>query len=97
MFVSFKVTSSNDRVLCVYALLGYRTRKQLTREHFFEELQNYMENKNKEHKYKITLGDFDCTIDKMYRDCGNKKQRTYKFRSNYPLSKLIVDNGLENL
>ena len=56
-----------------------------------------MENKNKENKYKITLGDFDYTIDKMHRDCGNKTQRTYKLRSNYALSKLIVDNGLQNL
>ena len=41
-FVSFKVTPSNDRVLCVCAPPGYSTRKQLARGRFFEGLQNYM-------------------------------------------------------
>ena len=43
-FVSFKVTATNDRVLCVYAPSGNSTRKQLARGHFFEGLQNYMGN-----------------------------------------------------
>ena len=51
-FVSFKFTTSNDRNLCVYALSRYRTREQLDRRRFFEVLQNYMENKNKEIKTK---------------------------------------------
>ena len=34
-FVSFKVPPSNDRVLCVYAPSGHRTREQLVRKHFF--------------------------------------------------------------
>ena len=51
-FVSFKFTTSNDRNLCVYAPSGYRTREQLDRGRFFEVLQNYMENKNKEIKTK---------------------------------------------
>ena len=38
--VSFKVTPSNDRVLCVYAPSGYGTKERLAREGFFEELQN---------------------------------------------------------
>ena len=56
-----------------------------------------MENKNKENKNKIILGDFNCTMDKMGRDGGNKTQRIYGCRSNYALSKLIVDNGREDL
>ena len=56
-FASFKVAPSNDRVLCVYAPLGYSTREQLTRGRFFEGLQNYIENKN-ENENKIILGDF---------------------------------------
>ena len=33
-FVSFEVTPSNDRVLCVYASSGHSTRNQLNRERF---------------------------------------------------------------
>ena len=47
-FVTFKVTPSNDRVLCVYACSGNSTREQLARGRFFEGLQNYMENKMRE-------------------------------------------------
>ena len=43
-FVSFKVTPSNNRVLRVYAL-GIGPGK-VSRERFFEGLQNHMENKN---------------------------------------------------
>ena len=46
---------------------------------------------------KIILGNFNSSMDKMDRDCGNKIQRLYKCLSNYTLSKLIVGNGLENL
>ena len=42
-FVSFRVTPSIDRVLCVYAPLGYSTREQLARRRFFEGFQNYIE------------------------------------------------------
>ena len=49
-FVPFNITPLNDRVLCVYAPSGYSTRKPLPRGHFFEELQNYMENKNERNK-----------------------------------------------
>ena len=51
-FVSFKVTPSNDRVLCVYAPSGYSIREQLAKGHFFEGLQNYMEIKIREMKTK---------------------------------------------
>ena len=57
--VSFKVTPSNDRVLCVYAPSGHSTKEQLARGCFFEGLQNYMENKNDENENKIMLGDFN--------------------------------------
>ena len=56
-FVSFKVTPSNDRVLCVYAHSRYITREQLAKGRFFEGLQNYMENKNKGNENKKLLGD----------------------------------------
>ena len=91
------MTPSNDRVLCVYASSGHSTRKQLTKGRFFEELQNYMENENKGNENKMILGDFNCTMDKMNRDGGNKTQRIYRCRSNYAMPKLILDNGLEDL
>ena len=72
--MSFKVTLSNDRVLCVYAPSGNSTREQLASGRFSEGLQNYMENKNKGNENKIILGDFNCTIYKMERDGGNKSQ-----------------------
>ena len=33
-----------------------------------------MENKNEGNKNKMILGDFNCTMDKMDRDGGNKTQ-----------------------
>ena len=72
-------------------------REQLARGRFFERLQNYMENKNEENENKIILGEFNCTMDKMNRDGKNKTRRLYTYCSNYPLSKLIVYNGLEDL
>ena len=50
-----------------------------------------MENKNEGNESKITLGDFNCSIDKMGRYGGNKTQRLYRCCSNYAV---IVDNGL---
>ena len=66
-FVSFKVTPSNDRVLCVHAPSGYSTREQLARGRLFEGLQNYMEYKNERNEKEIILGDFNFTMDKMDR------------------------------
>ena len=54
-----------------------------------------MEIKNKGNENKIILGGFSCTMDKMERDGRNKT--LYKCHFNYTLSKLIVDNGLEDL
>ena len=95
--MSFKLTPSNDRVLCVYAPSGYNTRDQLDRGRFFEGLQNYMEKKKKGNENKIILEDFNCTMDKMDRNGENKTQKLYWCCSSYALSKLIVDNGLEDL
>ena len=81
----------------VCAPSGYSTREQLARGRFFEGLQNYMQNKNEGNENKIMLGDLNCTMDKIGRDGENKKQRLYGCCSNYSLSKLIVDNGIEDL
>ena len=43
------------------------------------------------------LQNCNCTMDKIDRDGENKTQRLYRCCSNYALSKLIVDNGLEDL
>ena len=94
--MSFKVTPF-PRVLHAYAHAGYSNREQLARGRFFEGLQNYMENKNKGSENKIMLGDFNCTMDKMDRDGENKTQRPYWCCSSYALSKLIVDNELQDL
>ena len=82
---------------CVYAPPGYRTREQLARGRFFEGLQNYMENKNEGNENKIILGDFNGTVGNMDRNGENKTQTLYRCCSNYALSKLIVNNGLEDL
>ena len=54
-----------------------------------------MENKNEGNQNKIILGEFNCTMDKMERDGGNKA--LYKCHFDYALSKLIMDNGQEHL
>ena len=56
-----------------------------------------MENRTQENENNIILGGFNCTTDKIDRDDGNKIQKTYRCRSNFALSKLIVDNELEGL
>ena len=56
-----------------------------------------MQNKNEENENKIMLGGLNCTMDKIDRDSENKTQRLYRCFSSYVLSKLIVDNGLEDL
>ena len=56
-----------------------------------------MENKNEGNENKIIFEDFNCTMDTMEKDGENKKERIYRCRSNYALSKLVVDNGLEDL
>ena len=56
-----------------------------------------MQNKIEGNRNKIMLGDLNCTMDKIDRDGENKTQILYRCCSNYALSKLILDNGLEDL
>ena len=94
-FVSYKVTTSIESSVC--APSGYSTTEQLARGRFFEGLQNYMHSKNEGNENKIMHGDLNCTMGKLDRDGDNKTQRLYRGCSSYALSKLIVDNGLEDL
>ena len=71
-FASFKATAS--RVFCVYDPSWGSTRERLARGRFFQRLENYMKNKNEGNENKIIIGDFNCTLDKIERDCGNKIQ-----------------------
>ena len=95
--MSFKVASSNDTVLCIYAPLGHSNREQLIGGRFFEGLQTYIENKTEGNENKIIIGDFNCTLEKMARDEENKTQKRYRCHSLFVLSKIILDNGLEDL
>ena len=54
-----------------------------------------MENKNEGNTNRIILGDFNCTMDKMERD--GRSETLYKYHFDYALSKLIMDNRLEDL
>ena len=56
-----------------------------------------MQNKNEGNENKIMFGDLNCTMDKTDRDGENKTQRRHRCFSNYALSKLIIDNGTEDL
>ena len=56
-----------------------------------------MQNKNERNGNKMMLRDLNYTMDKIDRDDENKIQRLYRCCSNYALSKLIMDNGLEDL
>ena len=95
--VSFKVTPSNESSLFVPLQGIAAEREQLAKGRFFERLQNYMQNKNEGNENKIMFGDLNCTMDKIDRDGENKTQILYRGCSNYAVSKLIVDNGLEDL
>ena len=55
-----------------------------------------MQNKNEVNENKIMLGDLNCTKDKIDRDGENKTQRLYRYCSSYALSKLIVNNEVED-
>ena len=56
-----------------------------------------MVNKDKKNENKVILEDFNFAMDKMDRDGENKTQRPYWCCCSYALSKLIVDNKLEDL
>ena len=72
-FISFKVTTSNERVLCVYAPSRHNTREQLVRGAFLWRTKNLYEKNVNENK--IILGDLNSTMDKMDRDGGNKRRK----------------------
>ena len=61
----------------VFAPSGQSVREQLASKLFSEVLQNYMENKNEGNENKLIFGDFNCAIDKIDRDGGNKARRLY--------------------
>ena len=51
----------------------------------FEELQNYMQNKNEGNGNKIIIGDLNRSMDKIDRDGENKTQILYRYCSNCAL------------
>ena len=95
-FLSFKVTVSNESSLLV-PLQGIAPENSWLGALFGRTTQNHMQNKNEGSENKIMLGDLNCTMDKIDRDDENKTQIIYRCCSNYALSKLFVDNGLEDL
>ena len=56
-----------------------------------------MQNENEGNEDKIMLGDLNCTMNKIDRDDENKTQRLCRCCSSYALSKLIMDNGFQDL
>ena len=56
-----------------------------------------MQNKSERNENKIIFEDLNCTMDKIDRNGENRAQRLYRCCFNYALSKLIVDNTLEDL
>lgn len=52
---------------------------------------------NEGNENKIILGDFNSVVDKIDRNGGNKTHRLYRCHSDYAMSKLVVDNGIEDL
>ena len=64
---------------------------------FFDGLKYYMENKNEGNENKTILENFNTTMDKMPENGENNTRRLHRCCSNYTLSKLMVDNGLEDL
>ena len=54
-----------------------------------------MGNKDEGNENEIILEYFNCTMDKMDRHGENKTQRPYWCCSSYALSKLTMDNELE--
>ena len=67
------------KVLCIDSPSGDSTRKEHVRGHFFERLQNVIENKNKGNENKIILEGFNSSMNKMNRDDGNVTQRIYRW------------------
>ena len=81
----------------VMPLQDVAPRKSWLEGRFFEGIQNYMKNKKGGNVNKIWLGDFNYTMDKMDKDGENETQILYRCFSNYFMSKLLLDNELEDL
>ena len=56
-----------------------------------------MQNKKEDNESKIIPGDLDCTMDKIDSDDENKTRGLCRCCSSYVLSKLTVENGLDDL
>ena len=95
-FVSFKVIPSNDRIFCVYAPSGHNISEQLVTRHFLEGLRNYIENKGGGNKNKKIFGDFNCTMDKIYRDGRNFNTKALEiwFKSSLVKTPWIMDSKI---
>ena len=95
-FRSSKVSSSNESSLFV-PLQGIAHQRPAGYEALFWSTTKLYANKSEGNENKIMLGDLNSTMDKIDRDSENKTQRIYRRCSNFALSKLTVDNGLEDL
>ena len=69
-----------------YVPSGCCTLEHLATGFFFKGLQNYMENEHQGNENNITLGDFNCLMDKMDRYGRNKTQRLYRCCSYHALN-----------
>ena len=79
--MSLKVTASNDRVLCIYAL-DIAPGNSCLEGVSLKDYKIICKIKNEGNENTVILGDFNCTIYKMERDGRNKT--FYKFHFNYP-------------
>ena len=94
-FASFKVTTSNERSLFV-PLQSIASQSSWLGGAFLKYYKKICKIKDG-NENKIMLGVLNCTMDKIDRVIENKTERLYRCCSSYALSKLIVDNGLEDL
>ena len=75
-FVSFKVTLSNNRVLCFLPLKGIKPESSWLKGVSLKDYKIAWKINVREIKTKIILGDFNITMDKMDRDGGNETCRS---------------------
>ena len=94
-FVSLKVTKSNEGSLFV-SLQSITPESSWLGGAFLEYYKKIWKIKEGNENKKM-LGVLNFTMDKIDRLGENKTQRFYRCCSNYALSKLIMDNGLEDL
>ena len=94
-FVSLKVTTSNEGSLFV-PLQSIAPESSWLGGAFLKYYKKICKIKEGNENKKM-LGVLNCTMDKVDRVGENKTQRLYRCCCNYALSKLIVDNGLQDL